>query len=277
MRADSNLHDFAEAMLPAVREAAALARRLEGRVANAPKLEERTAVKQAFTAADMAAQEKLLEPLLKLYPDVALAAEESTPRVASFPKQSDLLVVIDPIDGTLRSYLESQGPYSVILGLVHRREIQVALVALPREGLVFHSWLGGGAFMSRAASPPRPVRATADGRKILVSNGMPELVSRHLVEQGFEVIPASGGAVAVAPLIPGVRAGLRYAAVNANGLSIRGRVGTLISREAGALVRGDGDRPFPTDLDTPSSTLRIATSEEDLRILEDALAAGGLA
>jgi fructose-1,6-bisphosphatase/inositol monophosphatase family enzyme len=275
MSADSSLHDFASAMLPAVRKAAKLARSLEGRVVNDPKLEEETAVKQALTAADKAAQETLLEPLLALYPGVALAAEEDTPLVARFPDRSDALVIIDPIDGTLHSYLEARGPYSVILGLAIQERLEAALVALPREGLLFQASAGGGAFSSRDDEAPRPVRATADGRKILVSNGMPEAVSRRLVEQGFEVVPASGGAVAVAPLIPGVRAGLRHAS-GANGVSIRGRVGTLISREAGVLVRGDRNEPFPTDLHTPCSTLRLATSEEDLQILADALSAGGL-
>jgi len=117
MTADSSLQDFASAMLPAVRQAAALARRLEGRVQNVPKLHEATDVKQALTAADMTAQETLLEPLLQLYPGVALAAEEDTPTVAQFSEASESLVVIDPIDGTLRSYLEVNGPYSIILGL----------------------------------------------------------------------------------------------------------------------------------------------------------------
>jgi len=275
MTADSSLQDFASAMLPAVLQAAALARRLEGRVQNVPKLHEATDVKQALTAADMTAQETLLEPLLQLYPGVALAAEEDTPTVAQFSEASESLVVIDPIDGTLRSYLEVNGPYSIILGLAVCEELESALIALPREGLIFQGTRGAGAFVSRMTGEPRVVRASADGPKILVSNGMPPAVSRRLTELGFEPIPASGGAVAVAPLIPGVRAGLRFAK-GPNGLSIRGRIGTLISREAGALVRGDDGKPFPTDLRTRSATLRVALSEEDLAILEDALTAGGV-
>jgi 3'-phosphoadenosine 5'-phosphosulfate (PAPS) 3'-phosphatase len=262
-------------MLPAVRRAAALAHRLEGRVQNVPKLHEATDVKQALTAADMTAQETLLEPLLAHYPGVTLAAEEDTPTVARFPAASDALVIIDPIDGTLRSYLEAKGPYSIILGLAVREEIEAALIALPREGLIFQGARGRGAFMCRATDAPRSVRASADGPKILVSNGMPPAVSHRLTELGYEPIPASGGAVSVAPLIPGVRAGLRFAK-GPNGLSIRGRVGTLISREAGALVRGDDGKPFPTDLATRSATLRVALSEEDLAILDDALIAGGV-
>ena len=36
--------------------------------------------------------------------------------------------------------------------------------------------------------------------------------ARHLQERGFEVVFGCGGAVSVAPLIPGIRAGARYAA-----------------------------------------------------------------
>ena len=54
---------------------------------------------------------------------------------------------------------------------------------------------------------------------------------------------ACGGAVALAPLVPGVRGGLRvskYAKI-----SSRGRIGKLIAREAGSLVETAAGEPFP--------------------------------
>jgi hypothetical protein len=99
---------------------------------------------------------------------------------------------------------------------------------------------------------------------------MPVAVMESLVAQGYEVTSASGGAVAVAPLVPGVCAGLRLGA-SAAGVSRRGRVGLLVAREAGLLVRGAGDAPFPEDIDEPAPVLRVAANETDLAALAAAL------
>jgi hypothetical protein len=270
------LERFADLMEPAVIRAAKLARSLEGRVRNRPKPGEETRVKQALTEADTAAQETVLEDLRIHYPGVSLEAEEDTPLVEHFPKGSDSLVIIDPIDGTLHSYLEGGGPYAVIVGLAFQRVLCSALVALPREGLCFAATAGQGARMTRSGASARRARVQDGGSRVLVSHGMPERVVDHLVAQGLDVIPACGGAVSVAPLIPGVRAGLRYA-TGERGVSVRGRVGALIAAEAGVGVRGDGGRPFPLNLDTPSRTLRVATREADHKLLQDALAAAALA
>jgi hypothetical protein len=276
MTAVPELERFADLMEPAVLRAAKLARSLEGRVHNSPKAGEETLVKQALTEADTAAQETVLETLRLHYPGVSLEAEEDTPLVSRFPSGADALVIIDPIDGTLHSYLEAGGPYAVIVGLAFKRELRAALVALPREGLSFAATAGRGARMTRAGGAGRPTRLDSHGTRVLVSHGMPQPVIDHLVAQGLDAIPACGGAIAVAPLIPGVRAGLRYAKGDL-GISVRGRVGALISAEAGVSVRGDGGKRFPQDLDTPCHTLRLATRETDHKLLHDALAAAGLA
>jgi len=267
--------DFSAEMAPAVWRAARVARALEGRVPNQPKADEATAVKQALTAADAAAQEQVLEQLRARFPDVSLAAEEDTGSVAAFTPGSRALVIVDPIDGTLHSYLEGGGPYAVIVGLALARVYAAGLVALPREGLLFRTDDRGGALMERAGGAPRPAQITGEGRRILVSHGMPASVGKRLGERGYEVISACGGAVSVAPLIPGVVAGVRHAG-GEGGVSIRGRVGVVISRAAGARVVGDADGPFPDDMDTLAHTLRVAADDALIDVLGDALAAAGI-
>jgi fructose-1,6-bisphosphatase/inositol monophosphatase family enzyme len=262
--------DFTRALLPALREAAALARSLEGRVSNQPKTAEETAVKQALTEGDTAAQEVLLVRLLEAFPEVRLEAEEDTAHVRRFPETSDATVVIDPIDGTLHSYLEGTGPYSIIVGLALHGVYRAALVGLPREGLFFCAETGCGARMARAHAATRPVRLDASGSRVLVSHGTPTKVVDRLRERGLDPVPASGGAVSVAPLIAGVRAGLRFVP-SGTGISIRGRVGALISREAGAWVRGRGGAPFPDDMHSEAPALLVAASESDIAVLDDAL------
>ena len=81
--------------------------------------------------------------------------------------------------------------------------------------------------------------------------------------------------MAVAPLIRGVRAGVRYASGEL-GVSIRGRIGAVIAAEAGAIVRSAEGPDFPLDLDTPASTLCVTVTEDDQATLRGALAAAGL-
>lgn len=261
---------FTARMRPAVASAAALARRLEGRVQNAPKREETSDVKQAMTIADSGTQELLLKGLLEAFPDVCLAAEEDTDTVECFPKDASAQVIIDPIDGTLRSYLEASGPYAVIVGLAIREVYRAALVSLPREGLAFDGTTGQGAYVAVAGRSRRRVAAEPDGRRILVSHGMPEEVSEALRQRDYEVISACGGAVSVAPLIKGVCAGVRKAS-GPLGISIRGRAGVVISREGGALVETSGGKPFPTDMNSPAETLLIASGPKQLEHLGEAL------
>lgn len=268
--------EFVRLLGPAVRQAAAIARALEGRVANRPKAGEATDVKAALTVADTAAQEAVLVPLLRHFPRVGLEAEEDTPTAHRFPLDGDGRVVIDPIDGTLRFYLDGAGPYAVMVGLAVKGRYEAALVALPREGLMFDAVRGAGARVARGDERRRPLErlgARARGRRVLVSTELPEAAARELAARGYELQPACGGAISVAPLLPGVAGGIRMA-VSARSVSVRGRIGALIAAEAGALVRtGSGD-PFPEELSTPARTLLVAARPEDLDALQKAAAAG---
>ena len=154
----SRSEHFLAVIGPAVRQAASIARALEGRVRNRPKDGEDSAAKAALTLADTAAQEAILVPLLEHFPDVSLLAEEDTPSVGSFPHQADECVVIDPIDGTLRCYLEAAGPYAVMVGLVRRRPLRGRDRRAPPRGAL----LRGGARRRRALRA-RPRRAAPAG------------------------------------------------------------------------------------------------------------------
>jgi fructose-1,6-bisphosphatase/inositol monophosphatase family enzyme len=262
---------FVTVMAPAVRQAASIARALEGRVQNRPKWGEESAAKAALTLADSAAQEAILVPLLEHFPGVSLRAEEDTPSVPGFPRDSDECVVVDPIDGTLRFYLQAEGPYAVMVGLAPQRRYTAALVALPREGLVFTAVRGGTAHLARAGGAPRPVRAEAQGQRVLVSDRLPEPVADRLREAGYELAPACGGAIAVAPLIPGVRAGLRVAP-RGKPISWQGRIGALIAASGGARVENERGEPFPDAIDAPARALLVSADDADRERLRHAVA-----
>lgn len=266
---------FVELLAPAIRRAAVITRALEGRVPNRPKRSEATPEKAALTEADSAAQEAILATLLEHFPSVGLHAEEDTPSVVEFPTRGNPFVVVDPIDSTLRSYLECAGPYSIMAGLCVDGRFDAALVALPREGLQFDGVRGGGARMARPRGEPRPLSAQAVGARVLVSHETPPAVCDRLRERGFDVVFGSGGAISVAPLIPGVRAGLRLPS-SPDGISIRGRIGLLISSEAGVLMESERGEKFPLRINEPARALLLAADEQDMHDLRYALAAAPL-
>jgi fructose-1,6-bisphosphatase/inositol monophosphatase family enzyme len=273
-RTDPNA--FVRALAPALRQSASIARALEGRVANRPKRGEATPVKAALTIADTASQEALLVPLLEHFPTVRLAAEEDTPSTLRFPGDGPELVVIDPIDGTLRFYLEGVGPYAVMIGLARERVFEAALVAMPREELYFDAVRGAGARLAQQGLPARAALASATGKRVYVSHNVPEAARECLLRRGFEVTSACGGAISVAPLVPGACAGLRIAEEPGADLSIRGRIGLLIAAEAGALVRGEDGADFTLDIEQRARAVLVAATSRELQALEAALAAAGL-
>ena len=262
---------FVRVLFPALRQAASIARALEGRVPNRPKSGAPSDVKAALTVADTAAQEALLVPLFEHFPDVALEAEDDTPTARRFPAAAPRLVVVDPIDGTLRSYLDGLGPYGVLVGLALDGRYEAALVALPREGLFFTGVRGRGARAGRAGGRLRPARLDRGGRRVMVSYETPAGVRERLWARGFEVVQGCGGAIAVAPLIPGLAGGLRLAAPGES-ISRRGRIGALVAGEAGARLGGEDGRGFPDALDAPARALLVARDDAVLDDLRFALA-----
>ncbi|RIL07767.1 MAG: hypothetical protein DCC71_02040 [Proteobacteria bacterium] len=263
---------FTRVLAPAMAQAAAIASALEGRVPNVPKQGEATPVKAALTIADTAAQEALLVPLVARFARARLEAEEDTRSVARFSgDEPRARIVVDPIDGTLHFYLSGQGPYAVMAGLAVDARYEAALVALPREGWLFEAVRGAGARRRRLGDARgEPARVGGDGRGLLLSDGVPEAVAARLAARGFEVRRACGGAVAVAPLLPGIRGGLRVA--NSGTISTRGRIGVLIAAEAGARIATGRGEPFPDDLDTAADSLIVAGDAEIADVLRDALA-----
>ena len=269
---DDVAQSFVRLLEPALRQAAGIARALEGRVENRPKAGALSPAKAALTVADTATQEALLVPLGEHFPGVRVEAEEDTPGIRRFPQESDSLVVVDPIDGTLRFYLEGGGPYAILVGLAVRDRYEAALVALPREGLFLDAVRGGPARIAGVGEAPRPARPSGDGTRVLVSHDMPGGVCDRLRERGYRPEPACGGAIAVAPLVPGCCGGLRRVATPA-GISRQGRIGALVSAEAGAIVEASGGRPFPDPIGVPEPILLVAGSEEHAEALRWALAA----
>ena len=163
-----------------------------------------------------------------------------------------------------------------MIGLARDGAYDAALVALPREEIYLDAIRGRGARVALRGAAPKAARLDATGKRIYVSHEVPEAAHECLLRRGFEVVMACGGAIAVAPLVPGACAGLRIAPGPAPGLGIRGRIGALIAAEAGALVHGEDGASFPEQIEAPARALLVAAGPSQLAALEAALSAAGL-
>jgi hypothetical protein len=260
---------FAVAMTLPVWQAMAAVRWLEGRVRNRPKAAEATPAKAALTDGDCVSQEILLVALREHFPRVELFVEEDTPSVSQFARnRADETVVIDPIDGTLR-YLRGDGMYAILVGLERGRQVEAALVALPQTGTLIRAVRGQGAEIARSGGDFAPARLGGEGSQLLVSAGLPEEIGRRLSLSGLRLLTAAGGAIGVAPLLPGICGGLRIME-GSEGLSRRAWVACLATLEAGGCVEAL-DGPFPARHQRGVRGLVIAPSTDGIARLREAL------
>jgi 3'-phosphoadenosine 5'-phosphosulfate (PAPS) 3'-phosphatase len=240
MRIDAR--EFVERMTLPVWQASAVARWLEGRVENTPKLDEETDEKSALTDADCVSQEILLVALREFFPGVEVDAEEDTPSVEAFAgSRSDDRVVVDPIDGTLR-YVRRDGLYSIIVGLEREGRTEAAVIAVPQEQVLVRAVRGAGAEISHAQGPFRAARFQT-GERLLVSHRLGDGAEAELARQGVQLVKAAGGAIGVAPLLEKTRGAVRISQ-RAGGLSRRAWTSALPTQEAGGVVEAlDGGFP----------------------------------
>ncbi len=259
--------DFVERMALPMWQAAAIARFLEQRVENRPKIEEETPAKSALTDADCVSQEILLGALRGWYPWVDVEVEEDTPLAAVFAgNRSEQQVVIDPIDGTLL-YIQGDGIYAIILGLERGGLVEAALVAVPQEDALVRAVRGGGAEIAYGGGAFRPATVNETGGRLLVSPEFPPQVEAGLLEQGVTLLKAAGGTIGVSPLLAGTRGALRFSD-GPPGLSRRNWIATLPTLEAGGAL-GSLDGPFPERHREGVQSLIVAASQADLEILRE--------
>jgi fructose-1,6-bisphosphatase/inositol monophosphatase family enzyme len=261
--------EFAEALTGSVWAAAAAVRWLAGRVHNAPKLHEATPSKQALTEADCVSQEILLCGLRERFPWIELDAEEDTPGVQVFAaNRSEYRAIIDPIDGTLH-YLDRDGVYAILVGLEQHGRVEASLVALPESDLLIRAVRGQGAEIAWSGGPFRPLVSPSGGRRLLISKSLRAESQDDLCKQGYELAAACGGAIGVAPLLPGTGGAVRISD-QPDGLSRRTWVATLATLEAGGVVETLAG-PFPTRYEPGIRGVLVAPNSSTLEELRQIL------
>ena len=125
------------------------------------------------TEVDRAAEQAILDILLKAYPDHAILAEES-----GASGESEYTWIIDPLDGTT-NFIHGFPQYAVSIALRHREHITQAVVYDPTRNELFTATRGRGAFLNE-----RRMRVSRRTKlqECLIGTGFPFRSFEHLDE-----------------------------------------------------------------------------------------------
>ncbi len=249
-----NLTKFVSGMIEAVHVGALVANELQPKVTNLKKPEE-SEKKQALTQADLAVQEILLNSLLQYRSDLAICCEEATSLVSKFAVQdSELMVVIDPVDGTLR-YFGQDDSFGLQVGLVHRKEYVAAVVALPRLGILLAAEKGGGV-VRHTESGSIPVRVGKCSNHVFCHDSVSNHQQERIRALGCEPLTKCGADITTSPVTGRAVAGLRPHKV-----SFFGRIGAMITIEAGGICCNRAGQRLNCITTDPLDGLLVAADE----------------
>ena len=125
------------------------------------------------TEVDRAAEQAIVDILLKAYPDHAILAEES-----GASGDSEYTWIIDPLDGTT-NFIHGFPQYAVSIALRHREHVTQAVVFDPTRNELFTASRGRGAFLNE-----RRIRVSRRSKlsECLIGTGFPFRSFEHLDE-----------------------------------------------------------------------------------------------
>jgi 3'(2'), 5'-bisphosphate nucleotidase len=175
--------------MPAVlRWCGALAKSLRGHNIALSGKHSGSANTDALTLADLTIQELIVAALRDADPVLRLCrieAEETTGDLARFARDSDLVLAIDPIDGTKQYRDRTGNGYAVMLHLRNRETVLYSLVFAPESGAT-GAWVEvhDRRFVSGPDDCSQPARAVLDSFKSVERTGLPE--SKKIYVIGFQ-------------------------------------------------------------------------------------------
>jgi myo-inositol-1(or 4)-monophosphatase len=206
------------------------------------------------TEMDQAAEQLIRNRILAERPDDAILGEEGGQTGGAAPVRW----IVDPLDGTV-NYLYGLPDWAVSIAAEAGGQVVAGVVCVPRRGVMFGAVAGGGAWRapitgSRTAMSNKSGDVPADRERLACTADVP--LSKALIATGFgyeRTRRVVQGQVlsAVLPRVRDIRRNgacsidlCSLAAGNVDGYFERGvqywdiAAGTLIAREAGAVVGG---------------------------------------
>jgi len=124
------------------------------------------------TYVDKSSEQYIIEHLSKLLPESTFLAEES----ASISESSDVMWIIDPLDGTT-NFIHGLPLYSVSIALYHANKIVLGVIYEPNTDECFYAWKGGGAWLNNNRITVSKTVSISDS---LLATGFPYYDYQHL-------------------------------------------------------------------------------------------------
>ena len=112
------------------------------------------------TEVDRAMNEFLCAELAKLVPHAGLVAEESDAAVNAIAQAREVLVFVDPIDGT-QEFVDRRPEFGVLLGLVVGNEPVLGIIHEPMAHTTYYAVKGEGAYRMRSGCAPERLRVSS--------------------------------------------------------------------------------------------------------------------
>ncbi|MEL6813407.1 MAG: inositol monophosphatase family protein [Cyanobacteria bacterium J06598_3] len=184
--------EILSALLPFLKVAGAYADQIQQRISALPdKYEGDHLFANALTDADLSIQTFMEVTLLAKFPDVRFYGEEYEKsyntkyfRAIDLGPQGDLLITLDPIDGT-RYYMDGHPNYLVILTVVNADEFEAAIALSPANDCYYYTLRGQGTFVGAMADgldECKPLKVADPGETVLLGwalSGMADEVRSH--------------------------------------------------------------------------------------------------
>jgi myo-inositol-1(or 4)-monophosphatase len=193
------------------------------------------------TEVDQAAEQAVIQILLKAFPDHAILAEESGAH-----GKSDFVWIIDPLDGTT-NFIHGFPQYCVSIGLRYKGTVTQAVIYDPGRNELFTATRGHGAYLNDRRMRVSKRKQLDDA---LIGTGFPfrsgehmdeyAAVLRQVMEQTAGVRRAGAAALDLAYVAAGRLDGFWEMGLSPWDMA----AGSLLIQEAGGLVsdfEGDGN------------------------------------
>ena len=112
------------------------------------------------TEADRQANDLICERLAKLFPNVPIVAEESTPESFAGYRAAERIFFVDPLDGT-REFVARNGEFVVMIGLVDGERATAGVIHAPETGISWVGEVGQGAYQIDPDGTRKPIAVSA--------------------------------------------------------------------------------------------------------------------
>ena len=107
-----------------------------------------------LTAADIQANDLIIEGLQHHYPDIPILSEESPRPSYEERKHWNTLFLIDPLDGT-KEFIAKNGEFTINIAYIENQIPQIGVIYAPAHEKLYYAQRGQGAYLELGGGKKR--------------------------------------------------------------------------------------------------------------------------